>query len=413
MSDIDLDINNYEIQDLERFFRLQKPYNDHDVAIKEREIREILLSSGHIEKHLKRDLVMFLEEGKRRIVEATVKVTPHTSIYETDMSSIPKNYPKLEKKMPSREDNIIPAKQTTYIYNKPSDYFPGVLNPLDTRTIQKYISFDTRYRPEKTTNTDFNVNLPNKLQKVLSMECISMEIPYHCVYNISQSLGNNYIYVSIVTVEQEFNQVFIVPDGNYNIDYLLYTLNRMFSDQANTPFVLLEWKKDPYGTNKCILMLNEDDENLYFAQKCKGVILDNTISIRGEIDILPVYGKLAYVLGFTKSRYEGYCEYSGEIPINTYASLPYFYLSIDDFQNRSVAPFEPAFSEITTPSSILTRISVLNEPKKLELIQCPRHYFGPIDITRLQIRLLDPNGKIVCLDGNLSFCLRFNIVYDL
>ena len=96
MSDIDLEINNYEIQDLERFFRLQKPYNDHDVAIKEREIREILLSSGHIEKHLKRDLVMFLEEGKRRIVESTVKVTPHTSIYETDMSSIPKNYHKLE-----------------------------------------------------------------------------------------------------------------------------------------------------------------------------------------------------------------------------------------------------------------------------------------------------------------------------
>ena len=64
MIDLDLDINHYEMQDLETFFRLVKPYNEHDVAQKEHDIRTLLLSSGHIEPHFKRDLIMFLEEGR-------------------------------------------------------------------------------------------------------------------------------------------------------------------------------------------------------------------------------------------------------------------------------------------------------------------------------------------------------------
>ena len=57
MSDLDLDISNYETNDLEAFFRLKVPYNEHDVMEKEAEIRELLLSTGHIEKQFKRDYI--------------------------------------------------------------------------------------------------------------------------------------------------------------------------------------------------------------------------------------------------------------------------------------------------------------------------------------------------------------------
>jgi hypothetical protein len=60
-------------------------------------------------------------------------------------------------------------------------------------------------------------------------------------------------------------------------------------------------------------------------------------------------------------------------------------------------------------SSILTRVSV-NTGK---IAKISRKYFGPVDITRLHIRILDTSGKSLDLNSNFSFCLIFNVIYDL
>ena len=62
MDNLDLDINNYNINDLERFFKI-KPntnYTEGDIELKEYSIREKLLSSGHINKRFKQNLIEFL-----------------------------------------------------------------------------------------------------------------------------------------------------------------------------------------------------------------------------------------------------------------------------------------------------------------------------------------------------------------
>ena len=63
---LDLDIGNYSIKDIERFFQL-KPrlkYSAADIEQKEYQIREQLLMSGHISKRFKRDLIEFLSLAK-------------------------------------------------------------------------------------------------------------------------------------------------------------------------------------------------------------------------------------------------------------------------------------------------------------------------------------------------------------
>jgi hypothetical protein len=122
---------------------------------------------------------------------------------------------------------------------------------------------------------------------------------------------------------------------------------------------------------------------------------------------------MGHLLGFTGKKYFGECSYMGEIPVNAYASLPYFYLAVDDFQNRSVACFQPAFSQITMSPSKLARISLNQMTKEPKVVSIPRKYFGPIDITRLQIKLLDPHGKNMRLNTNFSLCLVFDVIYDL
>ena len=48
------------------------------------------------------------------------------------------------------------------------------------------------------------------------------------------------------------------------------------------------------------------------------------------------------------------------------------------------------------------------------IISEPRKYFGPVDITRVRIRLYDEFGRIINMnDTNYSFCLVFNMMYDL
>ena len=57
MENLDLDINNYTIHDLENFFKLKKKqkYTVADIELKEYQIREQLLNSGHIDKRFKRN----------------------------------------------------------------------------------------------------------------------------------------------------------------------------------------------------------------------------------------------------------------------------------------------------------------------------------------------------------------------
>ena len=62
MENLDLDINNYSINDIEKFFKLKKKtvYTVDDIELKETQIREQLLKSGHVDKRFKRDLFEFL-----------------------------------------------------------------------------------------------------------------------------------------------------------------------------------------------------------------------------------------------------------------------------------------------------------------------------------------------------------------
>jgi len=73
---LDLDINNYTIKDLERFFQINpnKKYNASDIELKEAELREVLLKTGHIDKKFKRDLIVFLETAKEWLITVNVKV---------------------------------------------------------------------------------------------------------------------------------------------------------------------------------------------------------------------------------------------------------------------------------------------------------------------------------------------------
>jgi len=409
MADLDLDIQHYSIQDMKNFFRLDKFFSQSDVEKREYEIREQLLSSGHINKKLKSDLIAFLNDVKDTIITNAfpIKEYHNPGLYRKldptpELPRVP--YP------PSnvREQDILQRSTTPYIYTQNSDFLPGILNPVQTRTLTQCISIDTRFRdmPYTTQSSDFAISIPNKIKKVLSIQLSSFEINPETIYNISSSLKNNYLYLSVTSTnsDEESICVFFIPDGNYTTEKLLNILNELMREKIDKPFPKLFFRLDPDGSGRVCLETLDDS--------ILSISLDFTMDETGNVDknTVDYLSKLGRVLGFTKRKYKGSNTYMSDTAVNPNIGFSYIYLQIDDFQNNSPPSFITVFQNNNIPTSVLARISIQNE---ISFISEPRRYFGPIDLTRIQIRLLDEYGRVLDMNSaDYSFCLLLQLVYD-
>lgn len=420
MADLDLDIRNYSISDMNIFFRLNptKKYSDSDIELREYEIREQLLNSGHINKRLKSELIDFLNKVKSNLIQYNNKDSDASSKKQKLKQLDPNpNYPTNVIYPPSnvRENEIQHRNSIPFVYTQNSDYLPGILNPIQTRTITRCISIDTRFRDSlyTTQSSDFALNLPNKIQKVVSIQLNSIEFSIDALYNISNSLQNNYLNITIFTFDlQEYNYCFIIPDGKYTSEELIFILNQLFLEKINTPFTSLFWKLN-----------NSNKTSIYPTTNniIQSILFDFTLNKDGLSDknTTDYFCKLGRILGFTKRKYSGENKYISETAINTNIAFSYLFLAIDDFQNNYPPSFISVFQKTNMSNSILARIQLLQNQNLSSSSSCsefisePRKYFGPIDITKLQIKLLDAYGRVLDMNGSdYSFCLLLHLIYD-
>ena len=419
MDGLDLDINNYTMVDLENFFQIEsrRKYTASDIELKETQIRELLLSTGHIDKNFKRDLLVFLETAKKWLVAA--KCTP----------MIPPPPPPLTE---TRTQELTKREETPYINTFNSEYFPGILNPLKTRVISKNLNIDTRFRDRMsiTNSADFILNLPMKFQKVVSMQVTAIEFPVS-FYGISSKYGNNYFYIAARQQLDEFNfkedsRVVILPDGNYNATDFISTINSLlqlrnednsFIDPANL-LNYVQFRLDititGSGTGKVIV-----ETFGLFGTLVSSIILDFARDINGLPDKANITNKICMNIGFMKRKYQGQKQYISESILEP-ANIRYIYLAIDDFNNSVNNNFVCAFNQSTLSANILARIQIkgsyfsLLMDNEMNVTSEPRKYFGPVDIQKLHIKLFDDHGRILDTNnGNFSFCILFKMLYDL
>ena len=438
MDTLDLDISNYTIHDIEKFFKL-KPrsnYTAADIELKEYQIREQLLKSGHINKRFKTDLIEFLTKAKQWLT----LVKCNTTTIENKPTSIPKDYKldkldtPLSKEPPSRTDELITRPERQFIYSNPSEFFPGTLNPLNTRVLTKTLNIDTRFRENlyNTQSSDFNMNIPNKFNKVVSMQLSSIELPI-VFYNISESFGNNYLYIAANYNAFDFTKsgmndekFIIIPDGNYNSHGLINTINNLLSPldlsgnlvYPNSIFSYIELSldidKNNSGTGKVLIQ-----PAISHASFFNSITLDFTKNRNGTSDTTSLFSKIGWNLGFIKPSYEGQKCYISDT-IFEMSTIRYIYLAIDDFNNSANNQFISIFNKSILNPNILARISIKGasfgsvQENNFNIITEPRQYFGPVDIQRLRIQIYDEYGRILNMNNaNYSFCLDFKLMYDL
>jgi hypothetical protein len=428
---LDLNINNYTVEDLEQFFKLNPSitYTPSDIEYKEVVIRKQLFESGHINKKFKSDLIDFLQTAKNILIEHKCPSPPPPT-------SIPPNF-RLDT---TPHTPILPPSHNRtqeLIYKSPilpihttngNNYYQGQLNPIETRTKTTNICIDTLFRKnyDNTRSTEYTYQLPKNIQNVVSMKITSIEIPITW-YRFSNYLQNNtmliYLYNMNGFPDNSFN--IIIPDGNYTGNNFAIMLNNIFGYIGNGLNFL--WCEIETNTLSTVIrarnILKEPNSNgpFPFSEDSVNYSPDFYFVLDFSLPNRPLYRNLGWMLGFKTAQYtvrptdEMLCLCLSTPPSVLYKCFVksesvfgntknYFFIEIDDFQNNF--PTDSIISSNGAHGNYLGKniiakiiirygINNINTDNASDCIFKKRDYFGPVNLEKFKIRVLSRFGEVI------------------
>jgi hypothetical protein len=137
-----------------------------------------------------------------------------------------------------------------------------------------------------------------------------------------------------------------------------------------------------------------------------------------SVAITEVYKKLGWIMGYRKAEYNGESSYTTEGIYNG-ASSEYIYFVLNDFNKSQSQNIIGMFSRSIIGDNILAMIPLTSDSFSVcfdsgaDFIEKKREYFGPVNIQRLKIQLLNQFGEVVDLNNmDFSFSLEMELGYD-
>jgi hypothetical protein len=412
MNQFDLNIANYKKTELEEIFELPSGgnYDSFLIEQKEMQLRTNVASDKTIEESVRNKTILFLEEAKKMLL---TEINSSHLLQKIGNAYNVNNGLQASSVIDAGSTFVIDRPNTAFANSFPSEFFPGVINPLKKRTTRQNLNIDTRFRNNyySSLSTNFHFDLPIKFSDVMQMQLSAFEMPFS-YYNVSKQLGNNFFSI---TLDASINYVITVPDGNYSaqglVSYLNYYVTTIVTDLSGVQFI---YNIDTSGNGSGQLIIaSKGTSTAVFTLNFQADIYGNPDTL------IPLPLKLGWMLGYRNGIYTGNHNYVSEGIIDL-AGQKYLYLVVDDYNNNVNNSFYSAFNDSLLNKNILARISFQSNPfgmvskDNLSLITTPRQYFGPVDIQKLNIQLLDEYGRVIALNNmDYSFCLTFTSVYDI
>jgi hypothetical protein len=404
---MDFNLKNYQKTELQDMFELPSDYNQELVDIQEKKLRDNIVNNQTIHENIKNKTLIFLKEAKQLLL------TDLANFYNTRFDLKP---------TPIDTDNnhdVQERKPTPFLNSFPSEFFPGIINPLKKRVSTKNLNIDTRFRENYYASpaTNYHLNLPIKMSSVMTMQLSAFEMPT-TFYNVSKQYGNNFMTLTVTTTTIETTSaVLTIQDGNYTYDTITSYLNSILTNLGD-PFDKLIFAINIMNTSgsgqmvvgvKTGVDLTTIDFSLNFQADKNGK----------EDKSTPLPLKLGWTLGFRNGFYINNSTYVSEGVVDLLGPR-YIYLVVDDYNNNVNNNFYSAFTTSILNNNILARISMnanffdILGQNNLSIITTPREYYGPVDIQKMNIQLLDEYGRVLDINNmDYSFCLTFKTVYDI
>ena len=470
-----LNINDYSDKELEDILSLSYPYQQEDIASKKNELYVKLVDDDSVTNDMKTRISSFLDTASFRLSKI---ISNGIELSRTNVDS----FGELKNTVSEVNDHFI-IKQERDVKeaydSKPTDGLnigslggapPGIINPINYRTIKRAVNIDSRFRPNyyNTSSADQQITLPYKFEKVVNMRLASIELPL-TYYAISESLGNNAFVVNWDNSGGEFqNSVLVkIPDGNYQT-YNTNTPNgsggseiESIMNGALLSSVAITPTDAPYNG---VTIQSDASFNLrytvdstsgksVFALDVSGIDAGSLIDLinTGKLEYQIVFGVdsngatttnhplpffLGWELGYRMNIYDsgpGTVVGSNIILPSAIVSEGLFYIkgpqyifvAIDDYNNNVNNYYVSAYSDSINNRNILARINLSNTGNANGVYQTSetdgfssqinrsRTYFGPVNIEKMRITLYDEYGRIINLNNmDWSCSLMFECMYS-
>ena len=270
-------------------------------------------------------------------------------------------------------------------------------NVVKSKT-KKYINFDTRF--SDYTNSEYNFQLPQRITNVTQIKVSQIEIPV-TFYNISSQLKNNYFLIQNMTSNIQYP--ILISDGHYSKETFMAKIQTLLP------------------INSITFNINSNNICSFFNSSTSIYLIDFSINESGIACTDYSENSIKVLLGFKKSS----IHYN--LPSNTtlYAentfninTIRYIFLTMEDFVNSSSNGFIAMLRDSTLNKKILTRISIDTNiypfgsimHGELKLMDCVRKYYGPADLQKIKIQLVNEYGAPISLNGgHFSFCLEIDM----
>lgn len=324
--------------------------------------------------------------------------------------------------------------------------------------IKKALNIDTRFRQNyySTKSTDFVFNIPYKFENVVTMSVATYELPL-TYYAVSQQHENNCMLFQWESQPRPLSQepvfdsqyTLMIPDGNYRTSFQMgggsiieNTINALLAGtqlvkQTGMTFVVDQTSgRSIFSCNSSSQQTNKYYGAIKIAFNVVGSI-DRTASsaseyssFQNDVRGLPYF--LGWSLGYRSAVYEMRGNGTSTLPQSAVSEGVclitgplYVFMCIDDYNNNVNNYYVSSFASSTLSPNVIARLNIKHQlntygaygitaaESLATSLTYSRDYFGPVDIQRLRITLIDDFGRVLDLNNmDWSFSLLFECLHS-
>lgn len=433
MNNFNLDIKSYSIDDLEKLLKLKTNYNIEDLNNAIINIRKKIISSENINSTKKTELEIFIDNINNKLINKLNSIDD-------------KNY------------NTVSQYDENHFIIKNKNIGKSVLEnnqKVNKTIIKKTYNIDSVFRqnygaPDNQSN-NFTIDLPETVNQAVTMSISSIEIPI-TYFNISPEYNNNCFHLELtINTEVKIYKVELIPglyrarkqgaivDANSAFNFTKGVNDAIRSSvniEDNSDLLTSNFTSITYAIEqhtgfsyfKIIEKDNNDVSNIFINFDVVNRDPSYNLCVNNEW-----YQRLGWMMGYRNPRQELFStDNDASNNITNLSSAPchinyprYLYICIDDFQSNAKNYFSIASDSVIAPN-IISRINILSlfESKgafstgaaPIDYRHDQKHireYFGPTNIKKLKVKLIDEYGRTFSLNFmDWSFLLTFECYYN-
>ena len=457
METIDLNIDNYNYSELLNIYQIQGTISEKEYNQIKKKLYEIksnfpddiyqfywkahiiimavqkLLAQNRVENSYKQSNINFYVEKiksiphyEERDMDALLQVVSNQQVDDADdkeiasqnkilnpnTSIIDRQY--LNEKyqnVVSRDPTLNNRNNTNTITDTlPNNVGPGYLNSIKRITQLQNLNLNSCFRNNyfQSDPCDFLYMLPVEVKNVLSMRLASIEIP-NAWYLFSKHQKNAICKIDITVRNVKTTHTIEIADGNYDNESLQHYINTNYlcDSATETNLKYLKFAIDPINCKSSFCKTEEAPTTMTFSLIFLEDVNQNMMITMG------------WILGFRKPNYLGVRESIQSEGLFDGGGDRYIYVAINDFQYNSNSSNLVTFDKNILNEDIIAKIPMINGKLSLIIDESnnaltkTRKYNGPVNISRLNIKILDKFGN--CIDLNYmdySLTIEMEILYE-